>query len=119
MVGKFPVREFASTCFGTRNDFNFIIIHYIIIQGICSINVSKQLPEDGFQKDLFTGVMDMNKVSVITYIQRVIEHVFMDALAHPGTEDDEDCSMIKTLLLPGLRSFCSALKGVLNIFHDS
>lgn len=35
----------------------------------------------------------------------------MDALAHPGSEGEDDCPMIKNLLLPGLRSFCSALKG--------
>lgn len=38
----------------------------------------------------------------------------MEALAHPSTEDDEDgkCPMVKNQLLPGLRSFCSALKGL-------
>jgi len=51
------------------------------------------------------------KVGVITSIQRVVEQVFTDALAHPGPEGEDDCSMIKTLLLPGLRSFCSALTG--------
>lgn len=35
----------------------------------------------------------------------------MDALAHPGVEDEDNCPMIKSILLPGLRSFCSALKG--------
>ena len=69
------------------------------------------MPEEGFQKDLYTGVIDSTKVGVIPYIQRVIERVFMDALAHPGVEDDDDCPMIKSTLLPGLRSFCSALKG--------
>lgn len=52
------------------------------------------------------------KVGIITSVQRIVEQVFMDALAHPGTEGEEDCSMIKSLLLPGLRSFCSALKGI-------
>lgn len=75
------------------------------------ISVSKPLPEEGFQKDLYTGVIDTMKVGIITSIQRVVEQVFMDALAHPGTEGEDDCSMIKSLLLPGLRSFCSALKG--------
>lgn len=51
------------------------------------------------------------KVGIITSIQRIVEQVFMDALAHPGAEGEDDCSMIKSLLLPGLRSFCSALKG--------
>lgn len=73
--------------------------------------MTKQLPEEGFQKDLYTGVIDTTKVGVIPSIQRIVEFVFMDALAHPGVEDDDDCSMIKSLLLPGLRSFCSALKG--------
>lgn len=52
------------------------------------------------------------KVGVIPSIQRVVEQVFMDALAHPGPEGEADCSMIKSLLLPGLRSFCSALIGI-------
>lgn len=76
------------------------------------INVSKQLPEEGFQKDLYTGIIDTMKGGVIPSIQRVVEQVFMDALAHPGADGEDDCPMIKTLLLPGLRSFCSALKGI-------
>lgn len=83
------------------------------------ISVSKQLPEEGFQKDLYTGVIDTMKVSIITSIQRVVEQVFMDALAHPGAEGEDDCSMIKSLLLPGLRSFCSALKGKFRKFQQS
>lgn len=75
------------------------------------ISVSKPLPEEGFQKDLYTGVIDTMKVGVITSIQRIVDQVFMDALAHPSAEDEDDCTMIKSLLLPGLRSFCSALKG--------
>jgi len=75
------------------------------------ISVSKPLPEEGFQKDLYTGVIDTMKIGVITSIQRIVEQVFMDALAHPGMEGEDNCSMIKSLLLPGLRSFCSALKG--------
>ncbi|TGZ53817.1 Dynein heavy chain 5, axonemal, partial [Temnothorax longispinosus] len=82
--------------------------------GICiymfRISVSKQLPEEGFQKDLYTGVIDTMKIGIITSVQRIVEQVFMDALAHPGAEGEDDCSMIKSLLLPGLRSFCSALK---------
>lgn len=81
------------------------------------LNVSKQLPEEGFQKDLYTGVIDTMKVGIITAIQRVVEYVFMDALAHPGSEGEDDCPMIKSLLLPGLRSFCSALKG--NEYEDT
>lgn len=83
------------------------------------ISVSKQLPEEGFQKDLYTGVIDTMKVSIITSIQRVVEQVFMDALAHPGAEGEDNCSMIKSLLLPGLRSFCSALKGKFRKFQQS
>lgn len=82
------------------------------------LNVSKQLPEEGFQKDLYTGVIDTKKVEIITAIQRVVEHVFMDALAHPGSEKEDDCPMIKNLLLPGLRSFCSALKGNDRIIYN-
>ncbi|KAK0178414.1 hypothetical protein PV328_002364 [Microctonus aethiopoides] len=82
--------------------------------GVClymfRINTSKQLPEEGFHRDLYCGVIDTAKVSIIASIQRVVEQVFMDALAHPGGEDEDDCPMIKSLLLPGLRSFCSALK---------
>lgn len=73
--------------------------------------MSKPLPEEGFQKDLYTGVIDTLKVGVITSIQRIVEQVFMDALAHPDAEGEDDCAMVKNLLLPGLRSFCSALKG--------
>ncbi|KAK1128262.1 hypothetical protein K0M31_002732 [Melipona bicolor] len=90
--------------------------------GICiymfRLNVSKQLPEEGFQKDLYTGVIDTMKVGIITAIQRVVEYVFMDALAHPGSEGEDDCPMIKSLLLPGLRSFCSALKVCEQVAHE-
>ncbi|KAL7304210.1 hypothetical protein TKK_0003404 [Trichogramma kaykai] len=91
-------------------------------RGICiymfRINISKQLPEEGFHKDLYTGVIDCQRVGIIPYIQRVIELVFMDALAHPGVEDEDDCPMIKSILLPGLRSFCSALKVCEEVAHD-
>ncbi|XP_011504753.1 PREDICTED: dynein heavy chain 5, axonemal [Ceratosolen solmsi marchali] len=90
--------------------------------GLCiymfRINITKQLPEEGFQKDLFTGVIDAKKIGIIPYIQRVIERVFMDALAHPGVEDEDNCPMIKTILLPGLRSFCSALKVCEEVAND-
>lgn len=51
---------------------------------------------------------------MVTGIERIMECVYMEALAHPSTEDDEDgkCPMVKNQLLPGLRSFCSALKGL-------
>ncbi|KAJ8672889.1 hypothetical protein QAD02_004150 [Eretmocerus hayati] len=91
--------------------------------GICiymfRISIAKQLPEEGFQKDLYTGVIDASRVGVVPYIQRVIERVFMDALAHPGNEEDEDCPMIKSVLLPGLRSFSSALKVCEEVVRDS
>lgn len=46
-------------------------------------------------------------------IERIVEFVFMQALAFPNAEmedDDMGCSLIKSQLLPGLRSFCSALR---------
>ncbi|XP_047354238.1 dynein axonemal heavy chain 5 isoform X2 [Vespa velutina] len=82
--------------------------------GICiymfRINLSKQLPEEGFQKDLYTGIIDTMKIGIVPSIQRIVENVFMEALAHSVGEGEDDCPMIKTLLLPGLRSFSSALK---------
>lgn len=42
----------------------------------------------------------------------------MEALAHPSPDTEDDtasCPMVKNQLLPALRSFCSALKGYLNI----
>lgn len=86
-------------------------MNIFFIFAINRINTAKQLPEEGFHKDLYTGVIDTAKVGVIASIQRIVDQVFMDALAYPGTEDEDDCPMIKSLLLPGLRSFCSALKG--------
>lgn len=50
---------------------------------------------------------------MVTSIERIVEHVFMQALAYPSSEADDDdigCSLIKGQLLPGLRSFCSALR---------
>lgn len=50
----------------------------------------------------------------MTAIERVMEHVYMSALAHPSSDGDEDETrfpIVKNQLLPGLRSFCSALKG--------
>lgn len=88
-----------------------IELQWYKVETFIRLNISKQLPEEGFQKDLYTGVIDTKKVGIITAIQRVVEYVFMDALAHPGSEGEDDCPMIKSLLLPGLRSFCSALKG--------
>lgn len=68
-------------------------------------------------KDLFCGIVDASKIGLVTSIQRVMEHVYMEALAHPAPDaDDEEgnCFMVKNQLLPGLRSFCSALKGRFN-----
>lgn len=53
---------------------------------------------------------------MVTAIERVMEHVYMSALAHPSSDGDEDETrfpIVKNQLLPGLRSFCSALKGKL------
>lgn len=49
----------------------------------------------------------------MTSIERIVEFVFMQALAYPNSESEDDdigCSLIKGQLLPGLRSFCSALR---------
>ncbi|CAG9857423.1 unnamed protein product [Phyllotreta striolata] len=90
-------------------------------------NCGKQLPEEGFQKDLFGGVINARSVGLVTSIQRVIEHVFMEVLAHPSLDCEDDaaaCPMVKNNLLPNLRSFCSVLKvceevcGVGNLFDD-
>lgn len=56
---------------------------------------------------------------MVTGIERIMECVYMEALAHPSTEDDEDgkCPMVKNQLLPGLRSFCSALKGMASFIN--
>nr|XP_022920640.1 dynein heavy chain 5, axonemal [Onthophagus taurus] len=87
------------------------------LTGLCiyifRTNTTKQLPEEGFQKDLFCGIIDADKIGLVTTIERIIEHVFMEALAHPSTDSEDDavnCPMVKNQLLPGLRSFCSALR---------
>ncbi|CAH2103629.1 unnamed protein product [Euphydryas editha] len=99
--------------------------------GVCiymfRINVSKQLPEEGFHKDLFCGILNADKVGLVTAIERVMEYVYMNALAHPSSDGDEDETrfpIVKNQLLPGLRSFCSALKvceevcNQVNLFDD-
>ncbi|KAF4514205.1 UNVERIFIED_CONTAM: hypothetical protein B566_EDAN019421, partial [Ephemera danica] len=101
------------------------------LTGICiymfRLNTSKQLPEEGFHKDLFCGIIDVTRVGLVSTIERIVEHVFMEALAHPApdAEDDEaSCPMVRNQLLPGLRSFCSALRvceevcNERNIFDD-
>jgi hypothetical protein len=65
-------------------------------------------------QDLFCGVLDGEHVGLVTSIERTMEFVFMEALAFPAadTEDDDaNCPTVKNQLLPGLRSFCSALRG--------
>ncbi|KAL9890241.1 LOW QUALITY PROTEIN: dynein axonemal heavy chain 1 [Glossina fuscipes fuscipes] len=101
------------------------------LTGVCiyifRLNTSKQLPEEGFQKDLYCGIIDAENVGLVTSIERIVEHVFMQALAYPNTEGDEEdvsCGLIKGQLLPGLRSFCSALRvceqvcNTYNVFKD-
>nr|XP_034839773.1 dynein heavy chain 5, axonemal [Maniola hyperantus] len=65
--------------------------------GVCiymfRINVSKQLPEEGFHKDLFCGILNAERVGLVTAIERVMEHVYMSALAHPSI-CEEVCSTI-------------------------
>lgn len=65
-------------------------------------------------KDLFCGIVDASKIGLVTSVQRVMQYVFMEALAHPAPDAEEEegnCFILKNQLLPGLRSFCSALKG--------
>ncbi|KAF6206061.1 hypothetical protein GE061_017286 [Apolygus lucorum] len=88
------------------------------LTGICiymfRLNTTKQLPEEGFQKDLFCGVINSVNVGLVTTVQRVMEHVFMEALSQPSMESEEEevgGAIVRDQLLPGLRSFCSALKG--------
>lgn len=62
----------------------------------------------------FCGILNADKVGLVTAIERVMEYVYMNALAHPNSDGDEDETrfpIVKNQLLPGLRSFCSALKG--------
>ncbi|XP_058454765.1 dynein axonemal heavy chain 5 [Malaya genurostris] len=99
--------------------------------GICiymfRINIQKQLPEEGFHKDLYCGYIDANRVGLVTSIERIVEHVFMQALAYPNIESEDEemsCNLVKSQLLPGLRSFCSALRvceqvcNHFNVFDD-
>lgn len=58
------------------------------LTGICiymfRLNTGKQLPEEGFHKDLFCGVIDAKKIGLVTTVERIMEYVFMEALAHPS-----------------------------------
>lgn len=61
----------------------------------------------------YCGVIDAKRIGLVTSVERIVEFIFMQALAYPNSETDEDdvsCSLIKSQLLPGLRSFCSALR---------
>lgn len=61
-------------------------------------------------------MIDAEKIGLVTTIERIVECVFMEALAHPSPDSEDDaanCPMVKNQLLPGLRSFCSALKGTI------
>uniref|UniRef100_A0A1B0GJY1 Putative dyneins heavy chain n=1 Tax=Lutzomyia longipalpis TaxID=7200 RepID=A0A1B0GJY1_LUTLO len=98
--------------------------------GVCiymfRINNTKQLPEEGFHKDLYCGVIDSRRVGLVASVERIVEYIFMQALGFP-TEDDEEINqlLIKGQLLPGLRSFCSALRvcekvcNYVNVFEDN
>uniref|UniRef100_A0A1B0GQ26 Dynein, axonemal, heavy chain 5 n=1 Tax=Phlebotomus papatasi TaxID=29031 RepID=A0A1B0GQ26_PHLPP len=98
--------------------------------GVCiymfRINNTKQLPEEGFHKDLYCGVIDSRRVGLVASVERIVEYIFMQALGFP-TEDDEEINqlLIKGQLLPGLRSFCSALRvcekvcSYVNVFEDN
>lgn len=58
------------------------------LTGICiymfRLNTGKQLPEEGFHKDLFCGVIDAENIGLVTTVERIMEFVFMEALAHPS-----------------------------------
>lgn len=91
------------------------------LSGVCiyviRLNTAKQLPEEGFHKDLICGTLDAEKKGLVKSIARIIEYVFIPALAipqaddEPSADDQPDCPLIKSQLLPELRSFCSCLKG--------
>ncbi|KAF5270944.1 hypothetical protein FQA39_LY18858 [Lamprigera yunnana] len=99
------------------------------LTGICiyifRLNTSKQLPEEGS----LLRVIDAERIGLVTAVERIIRHVYMEALAFPSNDCEDDaanCPMVKNQLLPGLRSFCSALKEVVceevcgkpNVFDD-
>lgn len=61
----------------------------------------------------FCGIIDGRRIGLVASIERIVEFVVMQALAFPIPDSDDDdlgCSLIKSQLLPGLRSFCSALR---------
>ncbi|XP_031355650.1 dynein heavy chain 5, axonemal-like [Photinus pyralis] len=65
------------------------------LTGICiyifRINTTKQLPEEGFHKDLYCGVIDAERIGLVTAVERIIRHVFMEALAFPISVCEEVC----------------------------
>lgn len=74
----------------------------------------------------FCGIID-SRVGLVASIERIVEFVYMQALAFPNPDNEDDemgCSLIKSQLLPGLRSFCSALRVCeqvclhINVFED-
>lgn len=70
-------------------------------------------------QDLFCGVLNAADIGLVTCIQRVLEYIFMPAISYSSASgDDEDLAspMVRNQLLPSLRSFCSALKGM-TIYH--
>lgn len=76
----------------------------------------------------YCGIIDAEKIGLVASIERIVEYIFMQALAYPNIENEEDemnCALIKQQLLPGLRSFCSALRvceqvcNNFNVFDDS
>lgn len=75
----------------------------------------------------YCGVLDASRVGLVTSVLRIVESVFMQALAFPNVENEEEelChNVVKGQLLPGLRSFCSALRvceqvcNHFNVFDD-
>lgn len=60
----------------------------VALTGVCiymfRLNTGKQLPEEGFQKDLFCGVIDAKRIGLVTTVERIMEYVFMEALAYPS-----------------------------------
>lgn len=81
----------------------FLIVSIYILKKEFSFN----------QIDRYCGVLDAERIGLVTSIERIVEFVFMQALAYPNIENDDEemnCNLIKQQLLPGLRSFCSALR---------
>ncbi|KAK4873406.1 hypothetical protein RN001_015435 [Aquatica leii] len=91
------------------------------LTGICiyifRLNTSKQLPEEGFHKDLYCGIIDAERIGLVTAVERIIRHVYMEALAFPSIDCEDDaanCPMVKNQLLPVCEDVC----GKSNFFED-